>query len=57
MDGDLIGLNNSILSRSGTSSGVGFAIPAAVVRQVVEAATGGGHARGAALARRRRPRR
>ncbi len=44
MDGDLIGLNSSILSRSGTSTGVGFAIPAAMVKQVVEAALGGGHA-------------
>ncbi len=42
MDGDMIGLNNSIYSRTGTSTGVGFAIPAAVVRQVVEAATGAG---------------
>ena len=44
MDGDLIGVNSFILSRSGTSSGVGFAIPAAVVRRVVETAVGGGHA-------------
>jgi Do/DeqQ family serine protease len=44
MDGDLIGVNSFILSRSGTSSGVGFAIPAAVVRRVVETAAGGGHA-------------
>lgn len=42
MDGDLIGVNSMILSRSGTSSGVGFAIPAAVVRRVVETAVGGG---------------
>ncbi|MDX9996690.1 MAG: Do family serine endopeptidase [Phenylobacterium sp.] len=44
MDGDLIGINSFILSRSGTSSGVGFAVPAAMVRQVVEAAVGGGRA-------------
>src|SRR6185437_16177081 len=44
MNGDLIGVNSMILSRSGTSSGVGFAIPAAVVRRVVETAVGGGHA-------------
>jgi Do/DeqQ family serine protease len=44
MDGDLIGINTFIISRSGSSSGVGFAIPAAVVRQVVGAALGGGHA-------------
>lgn len=42
MDGDLIGVNSFILSRSGTSSGVGFAIPAAMVRRVVETAVGGG---------------
>jgi Do/DeqQ family serine protease len=43
MDGDLIGLNSFILSRSGTSSGVGFAIPASVVKRVVETVAGGGH--------------
>jgi len=42
MDGDLIGINSFILSRSGTSSGVGFAAPAPVVRRVVETAVGGG---------------
>ena len=42
MDGDLIGINSFILSRSGTSSGVGFAIPAQLVRRVVETAVGGG---------------
>jgi len=41
MDGDLIGVNSFILSRSGGSVGVGFAIPSPVVRQVVEAALGG----------------
>jgi Do/DeqQ family serine protease len=41
MDGDLIGLNTAIFSRSGSSSGVGFAIPAAMVKQVVTAALGG----------------
>lgn len=44
MDGDLIGVNSFILSRSGTSSGVGFAVPAAIVRRVVETAAGGGQA-------------
>ncbi|WP_337188953.1 Do family serine endopeptidase [Phenylobacterium sp.] len=44
MDGDLIGVNSFILSRSGTSSGVGFAVPAEVVRRVVETAVGGGRA-------------
>ena len=42
MDGDLIGINTAILSRSGTSSGVGFAVPAQLVRQVLETAAGGG---------------
>ncbi|MFN9849498.1 MAG: Do family serine endopeptidase [Alphaproteobacteria bacterium] len=42
MDGDLIGVNSFILSRSGSSSGVGFAIPASVVRRAVETAVGGG---------------
>ena len=41
MDGNLIGLNTSILTRSGSSSGVGFAIPAALVRRVVESAVSG----------------
>ena len=44
MDGDMIGVNTAIVSRSGTSSGVGFAIPAAMARQVVTAALGGGRA-------------
>ena len=43
MDGDLVGVNTAILSRSGTSSGVGFAIPAAMARQVITAAIGGEH--------------
>jgi Do/DeqQ family serine protease len=42
MNGELIGINSFILSRSGTSSGVGFAIPAPVVRRAVETAAGGG---------------
>jgi Do/DeqQ family serine protease len=41
MDGELIGLNTAIFSRSGSSSGVGFAIPAKMVRQVVDSALGG----------------
>jgi Do/DeqQ family serine protease len=44
MDGNLIGVNTAILSGSGTSSGVGFAIPAALVRQVVATAVQGAHA-------------
>jgi Do/DeqQ family serine protease len=42
MDGDLIGVNSMILTRSGGSQGVGFAVPGPVVRQVVETALGGG---------------
>jgi Do/DeqQ family serine protease len=41
MDGDLIGINTAIFSRSGSSSGVGFAVPASMVRRVVESAVGG----------------
>ena len=44
MAGNMIGLNTAILSRTGGSAGVGFAIPAAMVRQVVETALGGGSA-------------
>ncbi len=43
MDGDLIGINTAIFSRSGSSSGVGFAVPAAAVKRVVDSALGGGH--------------
>ena len=42
MAGNLIGVNTFILSRSGSSAGVGFAVPAPLVRQVVETALGGG---------------
>ncbi|HEX3366363.1 Do family serine endopeptidase [Phenylobacterium sp.] len=42
MEGDLIGVNSFIYSQSGQSSGIGFAIPAAVVRRVVETAMNGG---------------
>ena len=42
MNGDMIGMNTAILSQSGTSSGVGFAIPAALIRRVVETAVAGG---------------
>ena len=41
MDGDLIGINTAVLSPSGSSSGVGFAVPAAAVRRVVDSAVGG----------------
>lgn len=41
MDGDLIGINTAIFSRSGSSSGVGFAVPATMVQRVVDSALGG----------------
>ena len=41
MDGDLIGINTAIFSRSGSSSGVGFAVPATMVQRVVSSALGG----------------
>ncbi|HEY1880843.1 MAG TPA: Do family serine endopeptidase [Caulobacteraceae bacterium] len=44
MAGDLIGVNTAIISASGASAGVGFAIPAVMARQVADAALGGGHA-------------
>ncbi len=43
MDGNLIGVNTAIVSASGASAGVGFAIPAAMAKQVVMTALGGGH--------------
>jgi S1-C subfamily serine protease len=42
MNGRMIGMNTAILSQSGTSSGIGFAIPAALVRHVVDEALSGG---------------
>ncbi|PWE16529.1 serine protease [Marinicauda salina] len=42
MDGELIGVNTAIFSRSGGSNGIGFAIPVDMVRSVVEAALDGG---------------
>lgn len=41
MDGDVIGINTAIFSRSGSSSGVGFAVPASMVKRVVDSAIGG----------------
>lgn len=41
MSGQLLGVNTSILSRSGGSNGIGFAIPANLVRQYVEQAQSG----------------
>lgn len=42
MNGDLIGVNTSILSQSGGSNGIGFAIPSALVQQFVAQAREGG---------------
>ncbi len=41
MKGDLIGVNTAILSSSGASAGIGFAIPAAMAQQVLDAALAG----------------
>ncbi|MGF1463197.1 MAG: Do family serine endopeptidase [Maricaulaceae bacterium] len=42
LDGELIGVNTAIFSRSGGSNGIGFAIPAELVERVVESALGEG---------------
>ena len=52
MAGTLVGINTAIFSRSGGSQGIGFAIPANMVRVVVASAKGGGSAVQAAVARR-----
>jgi Do/DeqQ family serine protease len=44
MTGHLAGINTAIYSRSGGSQGIGFAIPANMVRVVVASAKGGGKA-------------
>ena len=44
MDGRLVGINTAIFSRSGGSQGIGFAIPANMVRVVVASAEHGGKA-------------
>lgn len=44
MTGKLIGVNTAIFSRSGGSQGIGFAIPANMVRVVVASAKSGGKA-------------
>lgn len=41
VNGDLIGINTAILSRSGGSNGIGFAIPAGLVAQFVAQAQAG----------------
>ncbi|MBI5127857.1 MAG: DegQ family serine endoprotease [Rhodopseudomonas palustris] len=44
MTGKLVGINTAIFSRSGGSQGIGFAIPANMVRVVVASAKSGGKA-------------
>jgi len=41
MNGDLVGINTAIFSRSGGSHGIGFAIPANIVRTVIDNALAG----------------
>ena len=41
MNGELIGINTAIFSRSGGSNGIGFAIPVNTVRTVIASAEGG----------------
>jgi S1-C subfamily serine protease len=41
--GRVIGMNTVILSRSGTSSGIGFAVPVNLIKKVASALIGGGH--------------
>ena len=42
MNGNLVGINTAIYSRSGGSVGIGFAIPSNMVRSVIFSARGGG---------------
>jgi len=44
LSGRLVGINTAIFSRSGGSQGIGFAIPAEMVKVVVSSARGGGSA-------------
>jgi Do/DeqQ family serine protease len=44
INGKLVGINTAIFSRSGGSQGIGFAIPANMVKVVVASAKGGGKA-------------
>src|SRR5579872_6941259 len=43
LGGRLVGINTAIFSRSGGSQGIGFAIPANMVRGVIASAQGGSH--------------
>jgi Do/DeqQ family serine protease len=45
MGGKLVGINTAIFSRTGDSSGIGFAIPSNMVRVVARSAEAGGHVR------------
>ena len=45
MSGRLVGINTAIFSRTGDSSGIGFAIPSNMVGVVVRSAKEGGHVR------------
>ncbi|MFK7944742.1 MAG: trypsin-like peptidase domain-containing protein, partial [Paracoccaceae bacterium] len=42
MEGRLVGVNTAILSRSGGSNGIGFAVPAKLVARVIDEALAGG---------------
>lgn len=42
LDGKLVGINTAIFSQSGGSIGIGFAIPASIVRIAIQAANAGG---------------
>ncbi len=43
LEGDVVGINSQIYTRSGGSMGLSFAIPASVARNVVEQLKGSGH--------------
>ena len=45
MSGRLVGINTAIFSRTGDSSGIGFAIPSNMVQVIVRSARDGGHVR------------
>ncbi len=45
LHGELIGINTAILSRSGTSAGIGFAIPVALARPVLDSIIENGEVR------------
>ncbi|MGV6873294.1 Do family serine endopeptidase [Pseudochelatococcus sp. B33] len=42
LNGDVVGINTAIFTRSGGSHGIGFAVPSATVRLVLESARSGG---------------